>query len=72
MVIKVNQVCLNYFVEKNVPMVNFVLSDSQGGISPPDRTHRSTRRGIHSPENRCVCHLRCFRVPKTHAGVWQL
>lgn len=46
MVIKVNQVCSNYFVEKNVPMVNFVLSDTQGGISPPDRTHWITRWGF--------------------------
>ena len=48
-----------------------VLSDSQGGISPPDCTHQ-IKGGIHLPKNRHVCHLRCFRVPKTHAEVWQI
>lgn len=67
MFIKVNQTCLNYFVEKKVAMVSF-YSFRFSAIFPPDCMCWITR-GEFTRLTIDVCRLRCFSIPKTHEEV---
>jgi len=69
MIIKVIQTCLTCFVEKNVPVASFYSFRLLGWYFTSRLHTLNYKAGIHSPNNRCVCHLRYFRVPKTHADV---